>query len=254
MDIAVHLPDEPDKWAKDYDLPPRVCYLRAVSALAEVGRPGGAGRSQGRRRSAASGRARTAARRAHRLKIRAKPRPQPRSLKNKLSLGINVGLDRGRLSRAGSAVTLEVPRPGRRCLRGAYSVNTTETAPPKPGYRAGTPVIARKMAQGSQQYQGHLLTGSGHSGRRGSGAGAGLPHALTRPAASGQQARRLRVVVHGGFLQSVGWPGGRDDGSSTVPCMRVAITAGEMGSPDVPALPCSDPGPGKRAHRSCCLR
>ena len=47
----------------------------------------------------------TATRRVHRLKIRENFRPQPRSLRNKLSLGFNVGLDRGRLSRAGSAVT-----------------------------------------------------------------------------------------------------------------------------------------------------
>ena len=41
----------------------------------------------------------------------------------------------GRLSCAGSAVTLEVSRLGRRCLRGAVSVNIPENAPGKPGCR-----------------------------------------------------------------------------------------------------------------------
>ena len=55
---------------------------------------------------------RPATRRAHRFKIRESPRPQPGRLNDKMSLGFDVGLDRGRLSRAGSAVALEVPRPG----------------------------------------------------------------------------------------------------------------------------------------------
>jgi hypothetical protein len=38
---------------------------------------------------------------------------------------------------------------------------------PSGGAADVTPVVVRKMAQGSQQYQGHLLTGSGHSGRGG---------------------------------------------------------------------------------------
>ena len=46
---------------------------------------------------------------------------------------LDVGRARGRLSRVGSAVTLEVPRPGRRCLRGAFSVNSAENAPSRPG-------------------------------------------------------------------------------------------------------------------------
>ena len=50
-------------------------------------------------------------------------------------LSSDVGLDRGRLSHVGSPVTLEVPRPGRRYLRGAFSVNSHEYAPGKPGCR-----------------------------------------------------------------------------------------------------------------------
>jgi hypothetical protein len=71
----------------------------------------------------------------------------------------------GRLSRIGPPVTLEVPRPGRRCLRGAFSVNTTENAPRSRGAGAGTPVTAREMTQESQQHQGNLLTGSDHCAR-----------------------------------------------------------------------------------------
>ena len=44
-------------------------------------------------------------------------------------VGVGAGLNRQRLSRAGSAVTLEVPRPGRRCLWGAFSADIPEDAP-----------------------------------------------------------------------------------------------------------------------------
>jgi hypothetical protein len=52
--------------------------------------------------------------------------------------------DMGRLSRAESAVTLEVPRPRHQCLPGAFSVNSPENAPRRPGAGAGTPGTARE--------------------------------------------------------------------------------------------------------------
>ena len=144
----------------------------------------------------------TQARRAHRLKIREEPGPQPRRLRNKLSLGVNVGLDRGRLSRGESAVTLEVPRPGHRCLRGAFSVNTTETAPRKPGCRGrdagygaenGSGVTAVPGAPayrvGSQRTRGRRCTGRG----RGRGRAAAKPgSAVTGVTAAAGWDRRLR--------------------------------------------------------------
>ena len=48
---------------------------------------------------------------------------------------LSLGLDRWRLSRAGSAVALEVPRPRHQCLRGASSANSPENAPHRPGCR-----------------------------------------------------------------------------------------------------------------------
>ena len=78
---------------------------------------------------------------------------------------LSLGLDRGRLSRAGSAVALEVPRPRHQCLRGASSGRIALGG--LRGWlqqcRAGTPGAAQKMTQQLQQHQGHLLTGSGHS-------------------------------------------------------------------------------------------
>ena len=50
-------------------------------------------------------------------------------------VGVGAGLGSGRLSRAGSAVTLEVPRPGRRCLWGAFSADIPENAPGRRGCR-----------------------------------------------------------------------------------------------------------------------
>ncbi len=81
--------------------------------------------------------------------------------------------DRGRLSRAGSAVTLEVPRPGRRCLRGAFSVNTTETAPRKPGGRGRDAGCGAGGGSGVTAAPGAAVRGPGHSGREAAVSGPG---------------------------------------------------------------------------------
>ncbi len=79
--------------------------------------------------------------------------------------GFNVGLDRGRLSRVRSAVTPGVPRPGHRCLRGAYSVNTTETAPRKPGCRGRDAGYGAGNDSGVTAVPGAAAYRAGHSGR-----------------------------------------------------------------------------------------
>ena len=80
--------------------------------------------------------------------------------------------------------------PGRRYLRGASPVNSPENAPHKPRCRAGTPGAARKVTQESQQHQGHLLIGSGHSARGGGSercrGGAGRSGAADRGAGAGR--------------------------------------------------------------------
>jgi hypothetical protein len=65
--------------------------------------------------------------------------PGMRQEPGKLSLGLTSGWIWGRLSRVGSAVTLKVPRPGQRCLRGASSVDSPENAPRRPGCRHRCP-------------------------------------------------------------------------------------------------------------------
>ena len=103
-------------------------------------------------------------------------------------LSLDVGLDRGRLSRAGSAVTLEVPRPGRRCLRGAFSANSPDCAPRKPGCRCR---VRRGNDSGVTAAPG--ATGYGqataHAGAAVSGAGAG----------AGRGRRRSRAHLSSGL-------------------------------------------------------
>ena len=79
------------------------------------------------------------------------------------------GLDRRRLSRVGSPVTLEVPRPARRCLRGAVSADSAENAPRKPECPRRTPVTAAEKDSAVTAATGAPDCGSGHRARQGGG-------------------------------------------------------------------------------------
>ena len=123
-----------------------------------------------------------------------------------------------------SAVTLEVPRPARRCLWGAYSADIPENAPGRRGAGAGPPGTARSMAQPSPQHQGHLVTGPGHSARGAAvrGAGAGRSGA----GRSGSPGRRWAQLPSGS-------PGRRRATASTTARARSACGGGR---PPGPAL------------------
>ena len=118
--------------------------------------------------------------------------------------GAGAGLDRERLSRAESAVTLEVPRPGCRCLWGALSADIPENAPHRRGPALGRRVRPGEMTQQSPQHQGHLVTGPGHSARGGDRARCG---GSGTPSVPGQADRGRRCAVRGGPIGAGGAAG-----------------------------------------------
>ncbi len=183
-------------------------------------------------------------------------------------VGAGAGRDRERLSRAGSAVALEVPRPGHRCLWGAYSADIPENAPHRPGAGAGPPGTVRRMAQQSPQHQEHLVTrvrsqrpgAAVHAarGRRcavrgarrgGGGAGAAVRGTGRPPGGGGARygaaARGRRCVMRGG---PIGGGGARYGAAARG--RRCAVRGGPIGGGGAGGLSCAirvtGPGPGGR--------
>ena len=132
-------------------------------------------------------------------------------------LGVAARAPAGHAEPCGSAVTLEVPRPGRRCLWGAVSVDIPENAPGRREGRRGPPGAARRRAQPSPRHQGHLLTGSGHSARGAAARGAGT-------AARGAGAGRSGVAAQRGSA-AIRLTGPAPGGRSTVAQPRPARSA-----------------------------
>ncbi len=97
-------------------------------------------------------------------------------------LELYLGLDRGRLSRSASPVTLEVPRPGHRCLWGAFSVNSAENAPGRPGCRCRDAGKGAENDSAVTAAPGVPIYGSGH--------GASTPDF--------HQGRRIALALTGG--------------------------------------------------------
>ena len=132
----------------------------------------------------------------------------------------------GGLSHPGSAVTLEVPRPGHQCLWGAYSVDIPENAPGRRGADAGSPGTARRMTQQSPQPQGHLVAGRATAPARAAvrGAGAAVRGAGAAVRGAGAAVRGAGAAVRGAGAAVRGAGAGRSGAAAQPGSAAIRVT------------------------------